>query len=94
MPHMSNTRRASDARGATCSSATAAVPSTPTPFLASAGTRPGQDVLLGVAAVIGAWLAAMLAAIACGRDVLIAVPYVNFIYGHLLGQMAAARHVR
>ena len=45
-------------------------------------------------AMIGAWLAAMLAAIACGRDVLIAVPYVNFIYGHLLGQMTAARHVR
>ncbi len=66
----------------------------PGAVLAEFRARAGQYVILGVVSVIGAWLAAMIGVIACGLGVFVTVPFVNFVYGHLLGQLIAARRGR
>ncbi|MBL8093160.1 MAG: DUF4013 domain-containing protein [Anaerolineales bacterium] len=66
----------------------------PSAVLAEFRARAGQYVVLGLLAVFGAWLAALLGMIACGLGVFLTVPYFNFVYGNLLGQLVAARRGR
>lgn len=66
----------------------------PGAVLAEFRARAGQYVILGVVALVGAWLASMIGVIACGLGIFFTVPFFNFVYGHLLGQVIAARRGR
>lgn len=66
----------------------------PAAVLAEFRARAGQYVILFVVSIVGSWLAAMIGVIACGIGILFTMPFVNFVYGHLLGQLVAARRVQ
>ena len=55
------------------------------------GLRPG---MLTVAIVVVSWVASLVGVMLCFVGVIFTMPYVNFVYGHLLGQIVAARRIQ
>jgi hypothetical protein len=62
--------------------------------LAEFRQRVGQYVVLTVAIVVVSWVASLVGVMLCFVGVIFTMPYVNFVYGHLLGQMVAARRIQ
>lgn len=66
----------------------------PRAILAEFRARAGQYLSLGLFYLVGGWVASLVGAIACGVGLLLTLPYFSFVFGHLLGQLVAARRIQ